>query len=722
MLGEIYLLRKALEEAGIQMEQLHPAIKVPGSTTGPFGRLRLSEDGSIAALEPIQKEEEAGLWTHMDGNQNSFPVLRLKEPLLLLPEGHRFSWQSSKGEKSKKVEKTKYRSEMLSMVALCKPNTAMTTTLELFERINVGKSILLAEAAERANLVDVAAVCRGFRTALSKTSELEDSTAIICDLRKCAVGMIEVCDTDFLDFLELLLFTPAPTSSRELRRPAQLAFDTSNPDSKMYRSSTRLAISRAMLEGEDSSNSSISLKHSDDSIHCAYTGVNGGKLYTNPFPKVKLPLIAEKGASLFTMNSAATCNERYGNKDNSLMPVSNDLVLKMQDALGYIVLPESEGKTWRSIAGKKPDTPDLLIVYVDGSPIIDAKVADLFGSDEDTLAQQYDVDVQTVCDALKGIVKLKPDSVLNLFVIRKASEGQAFVTLVETPSVNEVLQGAVWWQKASLNIPRITVPIPVKKLIEPHSPRTPSPSQVVALMTQIWGPRNGQIQDAKLRGVAFGDVLNLMLQRPHQSQNTACRVLNTLVRERGALLAGIGGCKNNKAWWGKYSDTTRKTALRTISVLGICLFALDSKKEDYMKNGGFLIGQMLSLADRLHHCYCEVVRGGDHPPTLIGNAIFDAALENPEQALSTLAARMRIYIAWATTVFVSDPKLDDDQKTKNRRWAALSAKSVMKKFKPLALAASENLPKECDDCMRAQMLLGYLASVESEENTEGESR
>src|SRR5207245_2813883 len=60
-------------------------VKPPGSSTGPCLRVRLDEQGHVTAVETVTKDEWPGLWTVMEGNHNSFPVVRVKEPLCDVP-------------------------------------------------------------------------------------------------------------------------------------------------------------------------------------------------------------------------------------------------------------------------------------------------------------------------------------------------------------------------------------------------------------------------------------------------------------------------------------------------------------------------------------------------------------------------------------------------------------------------------------------------------------
>jgi hypothetical protein len=43
---------------------------------------------------------------------------------------------------------------------------------------------------------------------------------------------------------------------------------------------------------------------------------------------------------------------------------------------------------------------------------------------------------------------------INLFLLRKASEGQAHVVVAESPSVEDVLSAVQQWQQAAANVPK----------------------------------------------------------------------------------------------------------------------------------------------------------------------------------------------------------------------------------------------------------------------------
>ena len=134
-----------------------------------------------------------------------------------------------------------------------------------------------------------------------------------------------------------------------------------------------------------------------------------------------------------------------------------------------------------------------------------------------------------------------------------------------------------------------------------------------------------------------------------------------------------------------------------------------------MKDAPFMIGQVLALADTLHKDYCIVVRRGQLPNSLIGASLMRRALDSPVGALADLSERMMEYIRWAKVAQVSQGWPQDDPK----RIAVNEARKKLRQYKPLAatLAALE-LPTECNDLMKAQLLLGFLSSPPNEEQND----
>jgi len=112
-----------------------------------------------------------------------------------------------------------------------------------------------------------------------------------------------------------------------------------------------------------------------------------------------------------------------------------------------------------------------------------------------------------------------------------------------------------------------------------------------------------------------------------------------------------------------------------------------------------------------------VVRKGEMPTSLIGTSLMRRALDNPTGALADLSERMMEYLRWAKTTQVSQEWKDDDR----RRIAVNEARKKLRQYEPLSeRLASLTLPVESNDLMKAQLLLGFLATPPKEDQNEKE--
>ena len=111
------------------------------------------------------------------------------------------------------------------------------------------------------------------------------------------------------------------------------------------------------------------------------------------------------------------------------------------------------------------------------------------------------------------------------------------------------------------------------------------------------------------------------------------------------------------------------------------------------------IGRLLALADSLHQQYCKHVRKGESPSQLIGNALFNTALDQPLFALARLAERLTPYQAWARTFQSKDPDA-----------GVGLVKYLLGEIAACTAAIRlEELPQRMSDADKAKLLLGYLA-------------
>ena len=123
-----------------------------------------------------------------------------------------------------------------------------------------------------------------------------------------------------------------------------------------------------------------------------------------------------------------------------------------------------------------------------------------------------------------------------------------------------------------------------------------------------------------------------------------------------------------------------------------------------MSKTAFKLGQFLRIADELHRLYCEKERkDGKCPPELCGSALLTAMQENPIATLAQLGRRCAPYVKWARS------------RQGDKEYAGL-AHYWLRMWEPLAdYLANSELPAVLDVPSRAEVFLGYLASLPKKE-------
>jgi hypothetical protein len=675
MLNESHMLLKVLRENKIELPSYHPRVKSPGQSFGKAVRVVLNPDGTVSSASEMTDEEMESLWTIREGNQNSFPVIRLAIPLTGLKDKDK--------DRQLMVRLRDIKAAELAALA----GTSGDDQIELL--IGFARAFMLASKDIDALL---SSVC-------DKIAEAQKNGRFSADLAK--------------------KITTGPDEAA-----LQFAFDMAA--NSIYRRDVRHSLESALpFEIGARPNSGV-----NGMRHCALSGKED--VLSSPFPTVPLPKqVLPKEFPIFSMFSQAKCNTRYGFQDHEIVPISRSETQDIAGALLWITADNRFGRTWRGIARgeykkqgrkrsekqdrKRSEKQDLLIVYVDGMPDISAENANLFGTDQDSIAKQFEADAGTVCNALKGVAKQRPESKLNLFVIRDVSQGQAQVVLSESFSVERFFKAVEQWQRAVKgDLP------PIEVLLRPSqrgekaiiaSPPVPYPDEIVKILSRKYISLGLDARD--VRGVSFGEVLDFMLRKEGKWEDACQKMLDLTLQDYEPLLVGLFGAKHScdQERFQKYLPSSRKDALRAISLLGLLLDANNRSKESYMKDAAFKIGGFLALADILHKDYCVVVRDNSLPPSLIGNAMMPHAFANPRLAVEDLADRMRVYTGWAKTA--REPEADRiDEAAEQRRIAVREARKTLARYEPLAKTLHDiGLPEECTGMMKAEILLGYLAST-----------
>lgn len=711
MLTEAHLLQQALEEAGVKPPPQHPRVKRPGSTTGPCLRVRLAPGGIVAAVEDVTVEEWPGLWTVMEGNHNSFPVVRVAEPLFRLPDVHG-SWERLYALDEKKDS----RDVALALAEILEAEQELELSSKgksFWKRLAEVKAAELRACAQQGDGPEASALAELGRLFQQSAHE---PAVLLEEITRQAVRRLREARLVSAEAVRLLVVGNLPGFSRT--RKLQLAFDLL-PDAAFPRGIYTGQIRRALIEllPVDLDASAGALDHPASA--CALTG-RRGHLQVGPFPKVQLPVL-NREFPLFSMFSDARCNFRFGLTDSDIIPVSAEASRKIQDALTYIVAPERKGQTWESVAsglfdvrdGRKQERMDLLIAYVEGRPEIPEELATLFGTEQEEVEKLFETHAESVCAALRKQKAEKPESRLNLFVLRKASEGQAQVVLAERPTVDTVFDGLKRWSEAVGNLPSIEIPFRPERKGQPaqfRAPQAPFLSRTVQLFSEEW--LRGGLRANKVGGVTLGEVLDVFLRHPKKGAHAARRLLDLTIRRSGWLILGFQAAarSGNRTLLQHFGAHRRWAILYVVAFVGILLDAVGRKKETYMNESAFLVGRLLALADSLHVQYCKAKREGDVPPQLIGNALVPVAAESPRAAIDRLRERLTVYQAWATQASSSE---DGD---KLAGWLLGQIGRVCREL------SEAGIPSKTDEAARAELFLGYMAREPRRSEAEAESQ
>jgi hypothetical protein len=254
----------------------------------------------------------------------------------------------------------------------------------------------------------------------------------------------------------------------------------------------------------------------------------------------------------------------------------------------------------------------------------------------------------------------------------------------------------------------------VRSLRPPHV----APLQVPYLTR--WQYIRGGKQRQELTGLSSVQAFALFLNEG--DKQPARSALRLVLRRYGALLSGCA-----HALRGGMQDAggfDRIAALRAVTFMGVLLNTLCCRKERYMNETAFKLGQLLAAADVIHIGYCADLRGGAVPPTLLGNAVLPIAQSNPAKALSVLSRRWKPYGCWAKRVNRAEAeglRNSDDAKQRARGWAITRAASQARRADELARELHDHLLQKTDDVFRAELLLGYIAGLPTRAGAASES-
>jgi hypothetical protein len=368
------------------------------------------------------------------------------------------------------------------------------------------------------------------------------------------------------------------------------------------------------------------------------------------------------------------------------------------------------------------------VAYLEDEPSAPDPYVDVFGETaESFVGADYAEKTRPILETLDAREAKNPNARVRLFAIAEVDAGNKQLRLNRSLTVHELSAAAKAWQAGAKNCP----PIRLTTWDRENQRRVekfrivPGPMDAALVLNQVWKTdTKAGFSSYFLESLSRNDALDIFLAGPPLQNRKAQFGLTTLLVRMQQVFARAALFKVTRnadelAWLEKrrpLSEQARRDVLKAVALLGIFLHILNQHYMTYMKDSLYQIGQLLALADKLHFHYCKWVRTSQKdrekgqvsaPTELLGNALFNAALDNPVRALARLATRIPPYKGWATTYC--------GESAGTARWL-LGRMSECERGITMNLervGAVEHL----DDISKAQLLLGYLADVSGDEET-----
>lgn len=733
----LQLLRNQREQ-GFEQGSTHEGVEANLAGYRPL-RLRLTPDGRVHSLGSFSMDDEAGYWSLITGpsaKKKRFPALRL-DPLKRIDEG------AGEWELFEKVGRRTFSDSDFSKVvgALQGQLSQGTANVLAFGPAwqkalpLLGLEALKAEES-LARVIRLVAAFGAF-TGLGKVvgrDPGDQGDGPENQLVDAAAGWLaRISDvSDLAAAVHLIVGKRLKKRGRVTGiTSVQLCFDIHDPDeplSTIYTVRTKSRIAAC-------------LPKSDRVGTCSLTGS------TEPLLADKFPVWTGK-VRIYSKNSDAPCNKRYGRADLEAFPVAERVARAVTDGLAQMIGPQREGKTWTFIQNGKGsknkekgtwvEHRDWLLAYPSFSAD-ELRTVDIFRAppDDPRLVRRFEHLAEAVCSLFQarasGLQTVHP--YLQVLLIRKVSEGQVQLVFADDTPVSRLVAAVAAW--GTNNLPSgFRVPMPSRSGgIGWFKPRIVFPAQVARLLSHQW-MRSGT-ESSRIEGPPIGLVLELFLRKPGVWQGNAAQLLELTLARTSPLLTGLGQLLHLKPqrtdgdWCGEWlklfpatpaGDPDWKKAqpgrsfVDSISLIGSLLHAMNSSADEYTNESAYLLGRLLAMMDELHRCYCVAVRDGAMPPALIGNGLLGRAAEAPSLAIEELLDRSRVYLGWAKTAELTARSKEQEQ------IAVFSARKVLRLLGPISeqLHGSDSLNDELSAVRKAHLFLGYLAPVLGSPEEKGE--
>lgn len=682
MINELYRLTEALDQANIKIEHTHPKYKLIPKVTKKAPCVHIIFDsGHIYKVDNID-EEMATQIRKYGSNQGTFPALNLA-PLYRLQE------EAEKKAVSDLIEEKSTDFDIEKIREFCRVN-------------NWGQKF---RNKYRISMQDVPRELTGLfqkrgikfpalEVLIEEIENFADPELLHAKLAQAAFTMLE--QKKGITLALQILFYPekASKSVEEDYGTLSVVLDCRkliNQGLSVAVASFTSTLNQKLLEADTEEKKETAVKEMD-----AF-GQNFVPI-EEPMPTVKLAAGFE--VSLRTMFRGQPCQSRYGRIENATYPISKDMRLKLQSALTWMSDIKHKDITWIST-----DKDEALFAYPENlrenmysmvsfcrrrntpEEKADGAVKDKISkkSEFEAVAKGF---INELCKTKQPGTDPMTERI-QYFVLRKLDKARTKVVYTYNTSPMQIEHCSEQWSMGCRNLPRFFF----------GQPATLFPLEVSGILNQIW-KQDGKPSTDKFKPIPRYHGMQLLFGEELPVVRRDLFILMNNVANRGPYL---GKSKIARRGYNSTQIMLLRQTQNVLALMGLLLYQLGIRKENYMQEFPYLFGQMLKVSDDLHEMYCKVMRGNDVPNALAGSGLYAAGAEQPYRTLSVLGQRMIPYIEWAKSYRGKGILKKDEESWRAGWYLSLYEKIATKLYKAWGSKTRFNEEE------KAQYFIGYLA-------------
>lgn len=679
MINELYHLSQTLDSKGIEVSEWHRKYKeIPKVTVqSPCVRIWLDDDGAVCGIERLTAEHVSRLRKYGD-NQSSFPAFNISSLYRIVDENWIHELENMESGKCKPdIEKIRSWCSTDNWIKGA-PRQVKRSLKDCPEHLL--KLLNLENQAEHNIIAKLAELCQKYGE-----NAMDHFRASLENFIFELLNTGEDTATAFA-----LLFHKGSAKKehgKDVGNKISIVLDVKNwrpysyPVASEY---TTNQLNKMLLE----SNTLVEAAEEGGQVDAF------GSPFANPnepMPNVKL---SGFDVTLRSMFEGQPCQRRYNKINDGSYPIAAENRSSIKRSLEWISKSVHRQITWEKI-----DKDEMVFIYPNKLPQVPPRFASILGQRQTKNSSEQEARFESVSKdfavVFRGLPTDQKPDVMQLFSIRKIDKARSKVIFTHNTTPERLIQSADDWAQGARNLPKLDV----GEII------TPFPLEIADIVNAVW-KQNGERADGKkpVERMKYYQGMELLLDIP--TPNVIHNLLHIHVENSVGLISFVGNKLHQaKSGKGKIWISQKEKVAQASCVLALLLFKHKMRRESYMEELAYLIGQLLHVSDELHVLYCKVKRNGDIPPQLAGNSLFIAAGSMPFQAISQLAIRMNPYISWAEQYRFARVDADGVES-----WRAVWLLGL---FQQIAdkIKLQMNQAVRFGDFEKAQLFIGYIASL-----------